>query len=84
MIKQLFFIKDVKAELYNGPYTSVNLQVFKRECATLKGSDTQFGKHPMDFAIYSCGTVNDSTGVLESSPPVHIINMDDLFNSVGL
>lgn len=84
MIKQMFLIKDTKAEVYSGPFTSVNLRTFERECATLKGSDTQFGKHPQDFAIYTCGSVNDSTGVIESTPPVHVINMDDLFNSAGL
>lgn len=81
MIKHIFLIKDTKAEVYSGPFTSINLQTFQRECATLRGLDTQFGKHPQDFAIYSVGTINDGTGVISSTPPEHVINMDDLFNS---
>lgn len=81
MIKHLFYIKDTGAELYMGPYTSINLQTFQRDVLALRDSDTQFGKHPQDFAVYSCGTVNDTSGVIEVTPPVFVINMDDLFKS---
>lgn len=82
MIKHLFLLKDTKAEIYHGPYSSLNAQVYLRDLSTLKDSDTQFSKHPSDFAVYSCGTLNDSTGVVEPTPPVHMINLDDLFRGV--
>lgn len=79
MIKQIFLIKDTKAELYNGPFVSFNLQVFERELMSLKDSDTQYGRHPSDFAVYSAGSINDSTGCITALPPEHILNLDDLF-----
>lgn len=82
MKKLMFALKDTKAEVYHGPYTAVNENVFLRDLASLEGSDTQFAKHPADFAVYRLGTIDDSTGVIDSCPPVHIINLDDLFGSL--
>ena len=79
MRHQLFVIRDNKAAVYHGPFKAVNQEVFLREIATVKGSDSIFGKHPEDFGVYCVGSFDDSSAIFEPVPPVHIANLIDLF-----
>jgi len=76
---KLFLIRDNKAEFYLGPYKAVNESVFLREIKTLKNSDTQFGKHPEDYSVYMSGEFDDYIGAVVPMPPVHLINLIDVF-----
>ena len=74
MIKSLFTIKDVKAQVYMDPFTQVNEQTAQRTILdSISDPNHPFAKHPEDYSLYYLGTYNDQNGQFNTQEP-HLIN----------
>jgi len=73
MLIKMFVIYDVKAQFYNKPFYCQNDNVALRAFTDLANDkDTDVGKHPTDFILFSVGTYEDTTAEIKSTEP-HVL-----------
>lgn len=74
----LYGIKDTKAMAFNQPFLMVNDQVAIRSVkAVAADKQTELGKYPEDYELWSLGEYDDKTGIITSDIK-HIVNIGDL------
>jgi hypothetical protein len=66
MIKQIYSIYDMKAECFTSPIVQVNEEISKRIWVeTIADENSQFAKHPFDYALFHLGSFDDTSGVVQ-------------------
>ena len=66
MIKKIFAIYDEKSEAYLTPIFMDTIgQVIRQITDILDDETHQFSKHTSDFTLYTLGTYDDNSGVIE-------------------
>lgn len=75
----MYVIYDTKAKFYNKPFYMQNDSIAIRAFTDLvNDTQTDVNKHPTDFQLYSVGTYEDTTAIIESHPPIHMANAHEL------
>lgn len=76
----VYAIRDNKTEAYMSPFFLQNDNVMKRALIGAKDDpNSMLAKHPEDYGVYSLGTYEQNSGVLDSHEPIHVINVIDLY-----
>lgn len=78
-----YAIHDVKAGIYSRPFFCVNDAVARRNFRSLvNDGESDVGRSPSDYTLFSVGYYDDSTGHLEAVGPISLGNGVE-FVSVG-
>jgi len=79
MKHEIFALRDNKISAYLQPFFTLNSELATRAVTAVANDLTDpVGKNPEDFALFSLGTYDDSTGLIESTPATHVVNAIDL------
>lgn len=63
-----FCLRDVKADTYGAPFFVPNVAIAVRLLGEMvQDRRTDVGKYPADFSLYSVGSYETNTGLLEAS-----------------
>lgn len=74
----LFTILDTKAGTYSLPAPSKNFGTVIRELTELLKQSNQYSAHPEDFQLFSIGGFDEDSGQIESWPPRHVVNFNQV------
>lgn len=65
-MKNLYHVKDIKAQAYLDPFTAGNDNVVKRQLQSIiKDAKGDIGRYPEDFELYRMGTYDEFRGIIE-------------------
>ena len=79
MLKNMYVIHDITAEVYTDPFLGVNDQTAIRTCQNLvQNPGTTFYDNSEDFRLYKIGTYNEETAAISTHNPVLIVRLSDL------
>lgn len=75
MKKNLFSIRDTKAEMYFTPWSKSTIGEAERDFSELaKNKETSVGKYPEDFDLFHVGEFDEKTGkITPFDTPRHIL-----------
>lgn len=69
---RMFCLFDTKAQAFAPPFCTPRVELAVRSLIQmLDAGDSQLAKFPEDFVLYEVGVFDDTTGVVESVPPVN-------------
>lgn len=82
MIKRIFGIFDIKAEVYLNPFFETTTgQATRAFSDAINQPDSPFGRHPNDFSLRELGTFENESGVLVSHrQPIHVAEAIQFIN----
>lgn len=79
MLKQIYVIHDITAEVYTDPFYGINDQVAIRTCQNLvHNPGTTFYENPEDFRLYNIGLYNEEKAEIQTYEPRLIVRLSDL------
>jgi hypothetical protein len=80
MKKQIFAIRDSKAEMFNDPFLCNTHGEAERSLKTaVNDKQSAISKYPEDFDLYHLGTYDTNSGKIETPPsPNHLIKANQL------
>lgn len=82
MKNEIFQIFDQKANVYNKPFYFPNEAICLRAMQDLlNANDNDVSRHPADFILYNCGSIDLSTGKFSISDPATIVCRFNELNS---
>jgi len=75
MLKQMYSIRDSKAQIFHIPYFNNTHGEAERNFSELvKDEKSMISKYPDDYDLYHVGTYDDQTGLVESlDTPQHML-----------
>lgn len=78
MRKNMYSVRDSKAESWSFPFQSDNNATALRDFQSLvQDGRTLVGQHPADFDLFFVGTFGLSNGSVKANPPQHLANGAD-------
>lgn len=85
MLKNVFSVRDSKAEVFDFPASAHTIAEAERMFTTLANNqETPIGKFPEDYDLYHLGKYDTATGKFELFPsPQHIVKAVNLVNKIN-
>ena len=75
MVHKVFCIFDSAAKAYLPPFVLPETAMAVRTFSTCCNSDDhQFGAHPADYTLFTCGTWDDAIGMYATVSPTKVCN----------
>lgn len=81
-MKKLFCVYDSQTTMFGPPILGINKgDVIRQFTVLVNDGQSQFSKHPMDFALFEIGDYDESTGsIAPVAVPVRIITANELLS----
>lgn len=81
-ISNIYSVRDNKAQAFGQPFFAPNDAVAYRMIALAARDENSFlHQDPKSFDLYSHGSYDDASGVIESQPPQHITPVQFIIES---
>lgn len=82
MMFKIVCVYDLKTESYSPPFfVRAHGHAVRSFTDEVNNAESQLNKHPEDYALYSVGEFDDTSGVVNGSPPVLLARGSDLLSS---
>ena len=80
MRKQLYSVRDLKAESFGFPIPADNVGLVLRQwCDAVNSPDLPIINHPEDYALYRIGEFDTEKGVLiAEDQPIHVASAEEV------
>lgn len=79
MIQKIFTIYDNKAQAFLQPFFTRNENTAIRMVSQiLQNAEHEFTRHMADYELYALGEYDDNSGKIETIPPTHVININQI------
>ena len=81
-MKKLFCVYDSQTTMFGPPILGINKgDVIRQFTVLVNDGQSQFSKHPMDFALFEIGDYDELTGAIVTLPaPVRICLANELLS----
>jgi len=78
----IFCVKDLRADCYLKPFIVLNVpEAIRAVSVAANNPDSNLGRFPTEYALYQCGSFEESDGSVIALPqPTHICIVDELVN----
>lgn len=75
----VFVVHDSCSGVYDRPFIARSEADAVRSFGDIAmDANHMIGKHPEHFRLFCLGTYDDNSGVIDPSPPIHVVNAIDL------
>ena len=75
----VYVIRDSVSQVYDRPMCARSEGEMVRSFSDVaKDTSHPIGQHPEHYSLWNVGTYDDNSGMIEATPPVHVVNAIDL------
>lgn len=81
MMSKMYSIRDRKAQVYQTPFSALNIEVALRMLKASLQKTGLMSDYPDDFSLYEVGEFFDDSGMIKATEPTFIIEVKDLMDT---